>query len=240
MNSAITPDTMGTLPSWATVLAVVAHPDDESFGLGAVLDGFVRAGATVSVLCLTQGEASRLGAPGPDLSHMRAMELQHAAHQLGVASAVLRTFPDGALAQVDPTALALELHRELDVRPAEGIVIFDPTGVSGHPDHTAASEVALAVAAQRDLDVLGWTLPASAAEQLNDEFGTAFVGHGDDDIDLVVRVDRERQRMASLAHASQAAPTSVLWRRLDLLGDHEYLRWLRRATSLEASGARRA
>ena len=40
--------------------------------------------------------------------------------------------------------------------------------------------------------------------------------------------------MASLAHASQAAPTSVLWRRLDLLGDVEYLRWLRREGSLAA------
>lgn len=226
-----TPSSTGSLPSWESVLAVVAHPDDESFGLGAVLDGFVQAGATVSVLCLTQGEASRLGAPGPDLSRMRAMELQNAARQLGVASAVLRTYPDGALAQVNPTTLATEVLRELDVRPVEGIVVFDPTGVSGHPDHTAASKVALDAAAQRDLPVLGWTLPMPTAEQLNDEFGTAFVGHGYDDVDLVLRVDRERQRMASLAHASQAAPTSVLWRRLELLGDLEYLRWLRRAKS---------
>ncbi|MEO5653818.1 MAG: PIG-L deacetylase family protein, partial [Marmoricola sp.] len=217
----------GSLPPWATVLAVVAHPDDESFGLGAILDGFVQAGATVSVLCLTQGEASRIGAPGPDLSHMRAMELQHAARQLGVASAVLRTYPDGALAQVSSATLAAEVLRELDARPADGIVVFDPTGVSGHPDHRAASAVALDVAAQRDLPVLGWTLPMSTAEQLNEEFGATFVGHGDDDIDLVLGVDRGRQRMASLAHASQATPTSVLWRRLELLGDLEYLRWLR-------------
>lgn len=221
----------GSLPPWATVLAVVAHPDDESFGLGAILDGFVQAGATVSVLCLTQGEASRIGAPGPDLSHTRAMELQHAARQLGVASAVLRTYPDGDLAQVDQAALALEVLRELDARPAEGIVVFDPSGVSGHPDHTAASSVALDVAAHRDLPVLGWTLPMSAAEQLNEEFGATFVGHRDDDIGLVLRVDRGRQRMASLAHASQAIPTSVLWRRLELLGDLEYLRWLRHASS---------
>ena len=42
-------------------LAVVAHPDDESFGLGAVLSTLSRAGVTVRVLCLTHGEASTLG-----------------------------------------------------------------------------------------------------------------------------------------------------------------------------------
>ncbi len=41
-------------------------------------------------------------------------------------------------------------------------------------------------------------------------------------------VVRDKQRTASLAHASQAVPTSVLWRRLELLGDVEHLRWLHR------------
>lgn len=221
-----TPAATGSLPRWESVLAVVAHPDDESFGLGALLDSFAQVGATVSVLCLTQGEASTLGAPGPDLSRIRAMELKSAARHLGVASAVLLAYPDGALAQADPATLAAEVLSEVDARPVQGILVFDPTGVSGHPDHTAASKAALDAAAHRDLPVLGWTLPQSAAEKLNDEFGAAFVGHATHDVDLVVRVDRERQRMASLAHASQAAPTSVLWRRLDLLGDVEYLRWL--------------
>ena len=54
----------GTLPGWSSVLAVVAHPDDESFGLGAILDSFGRGGSQVSVLCLTHGEASTLGAAG--------------------------------------------------------------------------------------------------------------------------------------------------------------------------------
>ena len=43
-----------------SVLAICAHPDDESFGLGAVLSAFVDAGARVSLLCFTRGEASTL------------------------------------------------------------------------------------------------------------------------------------------------------------------------------------
>ena len=54
---------MTALPRWRRVLAVVAHPDDESFALGALLDRFVTAGAEVSVLCLTHGEASNFVTP---------------------------------------------------------------------------------------------------------------------------------------------------------------------------------
>jgi hypothetical protein len=41
---------------------------------------------------------------------------------------------------------------------------------------------------------------------------------------LCVRVSRERQRRAALLHASQISPGAVLWRRLGLLGEWEYLR----------------
>ena len=61
----------GVLPEWTSVLAVVAHPDDESFGLGAILDAFTRTGATVEVLCLTHGEASTLHGASGDLASVR-------------------------------------------------------------------------------------------------------------------------------------------------------------------------
>lgn len=226
MNRALRRSRRGSLPPWESVLAVVAHPDDESFGLGAVLDGFVQGGAVASVLCLTQGEASTLGA-GPALRELRAEELQLAARQLGVESALLRAYRDSSLSRVDRAILSAEILRELGERPADGIVVFDPAGVSGHPDHSAATLAALDAAEHADLPVLGWTIPQPVALQLNDEFGATFVGHAQDEVDLVISVDRERQRMASLAHASQAIPTSVLWRRLELLGEYEHLRWLR-------------
>ena len=59
---------------------------------------------------------------------------------------------------------------------------------------------------------------------LNEEYGAAFAGFPAVDLPIVLTVDRGRQRTAVAAHASQAVPGSVLWRRLDLLGDHEYLR----------------
>lgn len=215
------------LPPWSSVLAVVAHPDDESFGLGALLDGFVQLGSTVSVLCLTQGEASTLGMAA-DLSHVRALELRQAAAELGVVSAVLLDHPDGLLAEMDPETLTGEVLRELETRPVDGIVVFDPSGITGHPDHIAATTAGLEAAEQASLPVVAWTLPVEVAEVLNTEFDAGFVGHTADEVDVVVTIDRERQRLACLRHASQAIPTSVLWRRLELLGDVEAIRWLRR------------
>ena len=74
----------GQLPAWRSVLAVVAHPDDESFGLGAILSAFADRGAELAVLCLTQGEASTLHGVAGELGDIRARELKAAAAELGV------------------------------------------------------------------------------------------------------------------------------------------------------------
>jgi len=215
------------LPAWMSVLAVVAHPDDESFGLGAILDAFIRAGARVEVLCLTHGEASTLhGVPG-DLASMRAAELAAAADALGVSHTTLHHHSDGALSELSRTRLATDVVAAAESSRADGLLVFDTAGVSGHADHVAATSAGLLAAERLNLPVLGWTLPETVAAQLNQEFGASFTGHRDEDIGLRVTVDRTRQHVAIKAHASQALPGSVLWRRLELLGDTESLRWLR-------------
>ena len=222
--------TSAALPAWTSVLAVVAHPDDESFGLGAVLDAFTSTGASGTVLCLTHGEASTLHGVAGDLHAVREAELTHAAEILGVTRTVLRDFPDGALADVTADRLSAEVVRVAAVVEPDGLLVFDPSGVTGHPDHVTATAAALAAAEALGLPVLGWTLPEPVAAVLNDERGTSFVGHAPADIDCVVPVDRTRQRRAIAAHASQALPASVLWRRLELLGDTEHVRLLNPGT----------
>ena len=215
------------LPPWGSVLAVVAHPDDESFGLGAVLAAFVHTGARAAVLCLTRGEASTVHGVEGDLHRLRARELATAAATLGVATSTLLGYPDGALSGVCRSRLVGDVGDAVRDTGTDGLLVFDPSGVTGHPDHAAATAAALAAADVLDLPVLGWTLLATVAATLNAKRGTAFTGHAPADIDLVVPVDRARQRAAIAAHASQAVPTSALWRRLELLGGTEHLRRLR-------------
>jgi len=221
------------LPAWDSVLAVVAHPDDESFGLGAILSAFAEQGAELAVLSLTQGEASTLHGVAGDLSEIRAQELTAAATELGVGTVELLSYPDGHLADTPADELAvpvLDLAKRLR---ADGLLVFDPTGVTGHPDHRQATAAAQSAAARIGLPVLGWTLPAGVADSLNAEYGAEFCGHAPADIDLVAPVDRRRQCQAVRQHRSQALPTSVLWRRLELLGAQEYLRWLPRAAATD-------
>jgi LmbE family N-acetylglucosaminyl deacetylase len=139
---------------------------------------------------------------------------------------MLKDHPDGDLRDLPDKMLAAEVVAAAESCWADGLLVFDSAGVTGHPDHMAVTAAGLLAAERLNLPVLGWTLPETVAAQLNQELGASFIGHPDQLIDLRVSVDRTRQRQASHAHKSQALPDSVLWRRLELLGDSESLRWL--------------
>ena len=214
------------LPRWGRVLVVVAHPDDETFGLGAIAGQFADAGGSVHVLCFTHGEASTLNHNDAELHQERAAELRRAADELGLAGVTLLSYPDGQLAEAPPGELSAHVTRLADSLGADGLLAFDETGVTGHPDHQAATRAAQRAATAAGLPVLAWVLPEPVAGQLRAETGAPFAGQPADQIDLCVRVDRTRQRRAALLHASQISPTAVLWRRLQLQGECEHLRWL--------------
>jgi len=204
-------------------LVVVAHPDDESFGLGGILAALSTAGTSVRLLCLTRGEASTLGTLGAeiDLAEVRRLELARAAGHLGVEEVYLEDFPDGALSTVD--AHVLDGMVESHLKDAAVLVVFEPGGVTGHPDHRAASAAAERTAVRRDLLLMEWGVGPDVAATLRRETGVPFVAlDGPGVIDLVV--DRSRQRAAIGCHASQATDNPVLTRRLALQGDRERIR----------------
>ncbi|AVZ40613.1 MULTISPECIES: PIG-L family deacetylase [unclassified Dietzia] len=216
------------LPGWRAVLAVVAHPDDESFGLGAVLSTFAGAGSLVDVLCLTRGEASTLHGVEGDLSLIRESELRAAADALGVRRVTLLGHPDGGVAALQPTVLDGDVERALEQTRPDGLVVFDSTGISGHPDHVAATAAAVRAGDRHALPVLAWALPDEICASLASEGYAGFLGRRSGEIDLALTVDRTAQQAAVDCHPSQAVPGSVLWRRLELQGNTEHLRWLRR------------
>jgi N-acetylglucosamine malate deacetylase 2 len=214
------------LPPARSVLAVCAHPDDESFGLGAILARYHQDGALVSVLCFTHGEASTLHGDDRDLAVVRRAELEAAARVLGIDRTDLLAYPDGGLASAPLDELTAHVARVRAVVDADLLLVFDEGGITGHPDHCRATEAALLAAQAETLPVLAWAMPRAVSEALNAEFGTTFVGRDGHDLDIAIPVDRSAQVQAIRCHASQAGTNPVLWRRLELLGSGEWLRYL--------------
>jgi LmbE family N-acetylglucosaminyl deacetylase len=124
-----------------TLLAVLAHPDDESFVCGGTLARYAAAGVRVVLVCATRGEAGPIAAPAlatrETLPTVREAELRAAAAILGIADVHLLDYPDGALLDV-PFPEGVERVEGVlgEVRPAV-VLTFGPEGVSGHPDHVA-------------------------------------------------------------------------------------------------------
>jgi LmbE family N-acetylglucosaminyl deacetylase len=226
-------------PAWTSVLAVIAHPDEASSGLGTVLDAFVFAGAKVDVLCLTHGQAWTLqGAPG-DLATLRGAELASTADVLGPVRAKMspdglspirakmQDWADGTLCEVCQSRLAAEVVAAADSCHPDGLLVLDTAAVTGHFDHVAASSAALLAADTLDVPVLGWALSETVAAQLKQESPANLIGRRGEDIDLRMSFECARQRLASHVLQGPAVPGSPRWRLLGLLADNGSLRWLR-------------
>lgn len=131
-----------------TLLAVAAHPDDESLGMGGTIARYSAEGVAVHVLTATPGDAGRHGEgphPGKEgLARIRESELRAAAARLGARSVEVLGYPDGRLDEVDPaTAVARIVEVVRRVRP-QVVITFGPDGAYGHPDHIAVSQLATA------------------------------------------------------------------------------------------------
>jgi len=142
------------------ILSVLAHPDDESFGMGGTLALYAEQGVEVHLVCATRGEA---GEVGPDylqgfdsIADLREAELRWAAAHLGLAGLHFLGYRDsgmpGSEDNVHPNALvqapvdevaAKITHHIREIRP-QVVLTFDPIGGYRHPDHIAIHKAAVA------------------------------------------------------------------------------------------------
>ena len=135
---------------------------------------------------------------------------------LGVDTVTQLDHPDGRL--TDVPACVLDAAVTDHVQQADVVVVFAPNGVTGHPDHQAATAAASRVARRLRVPVVEWGVTPTVAAILNTEFGTEFVG-----LDGIA-VDRTSQLAAIACHESQASDNPVMRRRLAPQGDHQRVR----------------
>jgi len=133
------------------ILSVLAHPDDESFGMGGTLAKCASEGVKVTLICATRGEAGEVDPEclvGYDsIADLRVHELNCAAKALGIENVHLLSYRDsGMTGSVDnehPRALINAPLDEVAGKIAEYIreikpqvvLTFDPVGGYRHPDH---------------------------------------------------------------------------------------------------------
>ena len=131
------------------LMAVLAHPDDESLGLGGTLATYAARGVETYVVTATRGERGRYFSnadrPGDaEVGRVREAELRAATHTLGVRELVLLDYVDGELDRADPHEAIGRIVAQLRrVRP-QVVVTFDPFGAYGHPDHVAICQLTTA------------------------------------------------------------------------------------------------
>lgn len=116
-------------------VCIGAHPDDVEIGMGATVAKMCAAGRRVAIVDLTNGEPTPHGTP-----ELRAAESERAARILGVESRRTLSQPNRFL--FDSVQAREELAEVLrGLRPR---MMFVPYAVDAHPDHIAASQIALA------------------------------------------------------------------------------------------------
>jgi LmbE family N-acetylglucosaminyl deacetylase len=142
------------------LMAIYAHPDDETFGVGGTMARYAERGVPVTMLCATRGEVGEIAA-GSDatpetLGAYREQELRDAMAILGVHDVRFLEFRDSGMAGTPENADPRALHNApadavvgplvaaIRERRPDVICTWDASGGYGHPDHVAVHHHATA------------------------------------------------------------------------------------------------
>lgn len=133
------------------ILSVLAHPDDESFGMGGTLAKYARGGARVHLICATRGEAGEVDPECLEgyesIADLREAELNCAVKTLGVETLHLLSYRDSgmtgsadnqrsdALINAPLDQVAREIADIIRAFKPQVVLTFDPIGGYRHPDH---------------------------------------------------------------------------------------------------------
>src|ERR1700730_13106156 len=115
------------------LMAVLAHPDDESLGTGGVLAKYAAESIETFLVTATRGERGWFGGergyPGLEgLEQIREVELRAAAEALGIRSVDFLEYIDGELDQAHPAEVVAKIAGYLHRLKPDVVVTFGPDG----------------------------------------------------------------------------------------------------------------
>ena len=135
------------------LLAVLAHPDDESFGTGGTLAYYSGRGVDVQLICATHGDVGEVDPVYMEgfnsKAALRDAELKCAAGKLGISHVHFLNYRDSgmegspenehpnALMQAPIDLVAEEVIAVIQEIKPHVVITFDQKGGYCHPDHVA-------------------------------------------------------------------------------------------------------
>ncbi|NJN80187.1 MAG: PIG-L family deacetylase [Anaerolineales bacterium] len=127
------------------LLAVFAHPDDESMGLGGTIAKYSAQGVETHLVCASRGERGWAGEPKQNpglkrLGEIRTKELENAVKILGMKSLSFLDYIDGDVDKANHSQAISKIVTHIRKIKPQVVVTFAGDGAYGHPDHIAISQ----------------------------------------------------------------------------------------------------
>lgn len=131
------------------LMCVLAHPDDESLGMGGTLAHYAGEGIETYLVTATRGERGRFydnrhRPPLNEVGRTREAELLRAAEVLGIRTVSFLDYVDSDLDRADPGEAQGKIVDCIRQFRPDVVATFGPDGGYGHPDHIAISQLTTA------------------------------------------------------------------------------------------------
>jgi LmbE family N-acetylglucosaminyl deacetylase len=190
-----------------TILAIFAHPDDESFGPGgtlALLAHIYNVVLVYATLGENYNQNSELYAKNKEI---RKQEVIKAANYLGISSLVFLHYSDGELNTKLYRFIYSDLEKLIDEYFPTMIITFEPLGLTGHIDHIVLTSIVKKLYTIKPIIkiVLYYCLLHEQAKHVDDYFTYFPTGYSPTMIDLTVDITKTwRKKLSAMnSHISQ-------------------------------------
>lgn len=225
---------IGRIGELGNIVAVWAHPDDETYVAGGLMAVASHLGQAVTCVTATDGDFAPTELDRARIAGVRRRELDSALDVLGVTDSIKLGLRDGECHQIaDDIGVALVAEILMSRRP-DTVVTFGPDGLTGHLDHRAVSRwtaKAAALVCPRAVVLCPAVTRAMvvADRDVNDRFDVYAEGlpaaQSADDLALDLRIDGPWLDLKVAALSAHSSQTSAL---IAAIGPARYRRWVER------------
>jgi bacillithiol biosynthesis deacetylase BshB2 len=208
------------------LLAVFAHPDDESFICGGTLAKYASESTEITLVSATRGEMGRRMGNPPYVNRetmpiVRERELRLACKELGIQELEFLDIRDKTVEFADPERLIARIAKLMDELDPDVVLTFHEI-LGGHPDHCAIGKAATEAFRRTRTRGQLYFITFGDAMEHPERYGYTRKD--------VVKIDIRQHLQAKLAsfraHRCQTEMDEWVWgpdhKALALLGGHEY------------------